>query len=736
MTTTTTVECHGEGQRSPFANTDVCGEAGLVLPDDAARPMFDHDHWDFTAVVGLPVQMPLVNRRFDFTAITDTGWRSVAKELILALLAPRHPAVAHLPRAYRTPLHLRSCQFRLQELTRFFDWLARRDIATLADVDTHVCEAYFQFRRYVTGEDGSVVGEQSYATRRGAAQVIVDLVGYRDLFTTDRVRADLRPWGGATASAVAEMPSGRAGNKTPPVAGEVLQPMLAAALHVVEVLGEHAVELAAQIRDTDRASSLKVPGLRHGSPTAIDDIVGVLADYTTTGTPLPMLEDHEIARRLDAGWSADDPALPVATSVVARRAGYRHLWKRWRPALQEPFVAAVRSVGVEKPFACNAAHIPAADGSGPTPWTLPLHRSEAVGLVGTVRTAAIILLSAVSGMRSSELMELRIGCRRPVEEPIPGLQRFRIASKIVKGQPLGGTDDEWVVIEPAYRAVGLAEQLHDDPREGALLFGRFAFDVRYRWFRNWVNSPAGARLGLMPIPEGPVNPRMLRRILALEIAYRPGGVLATRLHLKHIATATTEGYASRPGCCAQAQLLAEVNRHEADRNLQIVLAEFRNYQQGILPAGPGARNLTDFFACIDSDLPTESAPAPKVQRNDRDILNLLSKRAKVLHLGPANYCWFTDPARALCLKLAGTPNADRPLAGMCDSARCPQATHHDIHRPVWIAHAEQTKTFLGQLGATRTAERDRLDNNYNRALRVIADIDSAARPTTDNGAQS
>lgn len=34
--------------------------------------------------------------------------------------------------------------------------------------------------------------------------MIVDLVDYRDLFTADRVPADLRPWGGATASAVAE----------------------------------------------------------------------------------------------------------------------------------------------------------------------------------------------------------------------------------------------------------------------------------------------------------------------------------------------------------------------------------------------------------------------------------------------------------------------------------------------------------------------------------------------------
>ena len=36
---------------------------------------------------------------------------------------------------------------------------------------------------------------------------------------------------------------------------------------------------------------------------------------------------------------------------------------------------------------------------------------------------------------------------------------------------------------------------------------------------------------------------MLRRTIALELAYRPGGVLAAKLQLKHIATATTEGYA-------------------------------------------------------------------------------------------------------------------------------------------------------------------------------------------------
>src|SRR5207245_424228 len=204
------------------------------------------------------------------------------------------------------------------------------------------------------------------------------------------------------------------------------------------------------------------------------------------------------------------------------------------------------AAGTDRPRARHAAGVPRADGPGSLPWTAPLHRSEADALIGITRTAVTILTAAVSGMRSSELTELRAGCRRPAGEYAPGLARYRLASKVVKGQPPGGTDDEWVVIEPVFRAIGLAGQLRHDPRDGALLFGRFAFTIRYRWFRDWVNGPAGQRLGLAAIPDGDVTLRMLRRTLAIELACRPGGVLATKIHLKHVSVATTDGYAARP----------------------------------------------------------------------------------------------------------------------------------------------------------------------------------------------
>jgi len=71
---------------------------------------------------------------------------------------------------------------------------------------------------------------------------------------------------------------------------------------------------------------------------------------------------------------------------------------------------------------------------------------------------------------------------------------------------------------------------------------------------------------------------------------------------------------------------------------------------------------------------------------------------------------------------------------MCDSARCHQATHHACHRPVWAEHAEQTETFLGNLGPTRKTERARLQADHDRAMRVLDAID-AASPDTDNKEQ-
>ena len=63
---------------------------------------------------------------------------------------------------------------------------------------------------------------------------------------------------------------------------------------------------------------------------------------------------------------------------------------------------------------------------------------------------------------------------------------------------------------------------------------------------------------------------------------------------------------------------------------------------------------------------------------------------------------------------------------MCDSARCPQATHHPQHRQIWADHAENTQAvFLGNPRLSRP-ERARAQAAFDRATRIIAEIDAAA----------
>jgi len=63
---------------------------------------------------------------------------------------------------------------------------------------------------------------------------------------------------------------------------------------------------------------------------------------------------------------------------------------------------------------------------------------------------------------------------------------------------------------------------------------------------------------------------------------------------------------------------------------------------------------------------------------------------------------------------------------MCDSARCPQATHHPQHRATWAAHAQSTEAvFLGNPRLSKP-ERARAQAVVDRATRIVAEIDAAA----------
>lgn len=706
--------------RSPFAGQDIASGSGLCFPAGVRGPVFEDEVWDFTDVQNLPRQLDWSHRRLRFASIRNSAWRLVAKELMFAFLHPAHPLVAALPQAYRSPLHLGTMHSRLAALVTWFEWLTHQGVARLAEVTDEHCVDYRDVARIA--RSGPTGAQVKAGTLRRRLAPIVDLVHYRDLFTADRLAPTLSPWRGVSSVVAAGWKPARA-NTTPPMRDEVFQPLVAGALHLVEIIGPQLITLLRVIEDNQllqrervRCSTLS---LEHRA--AID---AVLNAHLAHGDPLPQMPEHRLPGRLAGGWSGNDPLLTVALSPIAQAAGLGQFHTRWLDELRPALEQVVAAVGVAPLWGRNAEVVPAADGSGPVPWTLPLTTHTAGNLRHLVTTACLVTIGALTGMRSSELMELTVGCRLPSTNPAPGLVRHRIAGTLIKGQPLGGAHEEWVVIEPVHQAVALAESLHDDPAPGAPLFGRFDFPARYTSLLAWINGPAGRRLGLAPIPNDRITPRMMRRTLALAVAYRPGGLLAAKYALKQVSIVTTEGYAARPGG-AQGHLLAEIRRAERQRNAELTERAFHEFRDGRLPSGPGARSLTEFFTGVDEH-PREAARiAPKVLATDRQLATLLAERADTLNIGAANYCWFADPSQALCLKLAGTPHADRPLAGLCDSARCPQATHHAVHRPVWLATVTQLTTLIDGLNPKHRNEKQRLTTELERARTVLDGIDHA-----------
>lgn len=714
---------------SPFAGADVCAAAGMRLRPAASGPVFEQRIWDFSGVAGLPAYAQPGSWRWDFNVIINPVWRILAREYLLALLAPGHPAVRVLPGAHRVPRTMQTCAIKLAELARWLNWLTRQGVTTLGEVTDYHCAAFVAERSERRGDDGTLIAvRQSLA--KDAAFAVLALADYQELFSTDSYAPHLRPFNGRSASVVAGLKYG-GHNTTPVVPAGTFTPMLAAALYTVSVLGPHILRLLHQPpAHRATASTLPLPGKQ-----AIADLGRCLSQHADQGRPLPRCPGRVIAQQKtrlaaaaglppgDTRALTEDPVLAVSLLHLAVEAGYSrfpyHQLEMLRPAIEN----AISVAGIEEPWGRDAVSVARADGDGTIAWTGPLSGRQTYILGGYLRSACLIVIAAVSGMRNSELAELAVGCRLPPREISPGLTRHRIASTLVKGQPLGGSDDEWVVTSEVCQAVGIAEQIRGGP-PGSPLFGRLHFGVAYPAFRAWVNGPAGQRLGLVPIPGTPVTLRMLRRTLAVELAYRPGGLLATKIHLKHLSVMAAEGYAARPGG-AQAKFLAEVSEEEHRRNLDLMLAEYRNYQQGIRPSGPGARSLTELFTTIDTGL-AGGAPACKTAGSDQEIRNLLTRHAGALHLGAANYCWFTDPGQALCLKLAGTPAAAKPLAGLCDSARCPQATHHPCHRPVWADTVTSTQALINGLSRGQKTEHARLTADLTRAQQVLAGIDTAA----------
>ncbi|MET8183390.1 integrase [Streptomyces sp. NPDC005336] len=705
---------------SPFAGLDVCQAAGWEVLPGGPRPTFDDDFWDLSGLKDMPKSVRTNARRLDFQPITDPAFRLTAKEYMFALAVPGHERVLAQPEAIRSKFKPPSCFNIAVQLVQWMNFLTAQGIADLGEVMQEHCDVYRDVhsqRKRMTRGSGPI----SAGTLLTILQPVRNLAFYRELFTVAAYRPGFVPWKGHSISEVAGWKN-QGENSVPPVAEEVFQPTVAAALYVVETLGPLVVDEFERLLRARADANSSSP--RHVFGPLQRRLSQVLASYVCRGEPLPELDGPMVTKRTRQGWDASDSLVRVHLNrLINEVTNYssfpRRLVDDVRPMIEE----AVAKVGVAGMYGRDADLVACQDDETKlVPWTLPQTGHQLRGLAFVVLAACRVLVASISGMRAGELDELTVASPQAPVTVSGDTQRFKLAAKLIKGRELGGVREEWVVLEPAYRAVQLAARINRAEGD-EWVFPRSPTDFLHGRLREWVNGPDGQRLGLAPIPAGPVNGRMLRRTLSLALAYRPGGLLAAKIHLKHVSVVTTEGYAHRPGG-SQGTLLAEVKQAQKQHYLELTSQAFADYRAGKLPAGPGARDLIKAFEHIDDILAEHDPGTAAVLDNDRRLEMLLRQQSKSLHLQTANYCWFRDPSKALCLKLAGTPNATKPLAGMCDSARCPQATHHPCHLPVWQSKAANSKVFLDNPRFPK-AEKARLRLEVERAQQVVEEIISA-----------
>jgi hypothetical protein len=237
-----------------------------------------------------------------------------------------------------------------------------------------------------------------------------ELAYYGELFSTDRYRDGFSP----RATTVIRT-AGNTENKTQPAGAELQQPLLAAALFLVQKVGLHVIALQREV-DQHRASP-RDPAMPLAEREEV--LARTLRRHARTGEPLVQTSPEGLEYKIGKGWDPADPLFHVSLKSLVRESGTggsdpRRPWVepggRWEPIL--PLLEqTLAQVGVAPFWGRHAAVIDRADGDGQVPWTLPLFAADVRALVGVVRTACMIAISALSGMRHSELCELPEDCQ-------------------------------------------------------------------------------------------------------------------------------------------------------------------------------------------------------------------------------------------------------------------------------------------------------------------------------------
>ena len=670
----------------------------LPIHPSIAIPLFKEAKWNLACLHTLPNREPPT---LDFSGM-PAGLAKLAKELMATRL--NEPTISSRRKRVVRRYSPQTCAFQLCQLRQASSFWVEQGVADIGNLDQDILNRHA--RALADAHPAQPM------TIAGSLQIYVWLYESADQLSGGGLR--FNPWNGRSTTKVAgwKRPDETA---TPRIPEAVLAALFPWALVFVDGFSNDIIAADREYHGDDgRASD---PALE----------------------PSERLELYfEGLRRRGGGLPTGDGSR-LALSLVASRAGVSKSWLR-----NEGRGALCRAEG-EFPLEGLSLR---AWSYVPEGCTGPLKGVPSVAEhnrdCARLTTATYIVCAYLSGMRDSEVQDLRRGCVNVVRDEQGRPYRWKVKGFRHKDCELP-EEREWVVVEPVARAIAVLERLTRPYFEAT---GDDHLFVHHRIFDRGPSLIKGAivarlndfathcseelaplvrastsddkRPRLTAIPAGPDGPwhlttRQFRKTLAWFFANVPFGVVAGMIQYGHARVTMFEGYAGT----SESGFRLEFENEEFLARLGDLTEMYSDAERGIRPVGPMADELLAEFEEISRKIGPFQG---EVVASQARLGQLLRHRAAKMRLGVLSHCFF-EPAQARCLEHLSLQDRKNPVTGLCDLT-CPRSCVTKDHKAAYERLAEEAGTWARQNRISPNA-RDVYRAQQRAAERMLAKIEEA-----------
>lgn len=579
--------------------------------------------------------------------VNSTHWGKWPHELIrefkaVALAALDHPyPAAEAVASGCEQLAIDTVSLKMRDLRIFAAWMHGNGLASLSLVTARHLDAYRASVLALT------VSDNRKAHLLHAVRLI--WVFRRHLPEDCRMPAG-EPWDGASGRSLAAAPRYSRENRTPRIAPDTMEPLLAWSLRMLEVLGPDIRDAWAEYQQILHGDHPWQEGFEHLAVTRRLELFLARARRDKIAVP----------GRVAPGKAAQpDPAhlarILMTETLSLGRDRLRLIEDSGAVIADGAYLAAIRGRLDGRPWRDH-----------------PVTVAEVYDLARMLAAACFTVVCYLSGARPGEALNLRRGCRSS------GDGQLLIDGHRGKGHdrhaPAGDTPGRtWTVVEPVHAAVEMLESLSESP----LLFPASLVKTHDRRPRDdnarvsrymtrdigqfiaWVNRTfptADGSPAIPPDPAGTIYPRRFRRSLAYFIVRRPRGLIAAALQYGHLSTTVTLSYAGNADTSWTEDLAVE--------RLELVL-EQSDHDRELLAAGEHVSGPA--AAQYKARAARMARFAGRAVTSVRNAERLLAGTDPGIHHGEAMTCvWQAETAACRNARIAeGLPAGDAPEQAEC-----------------------------------------------------------------------